>query len=89
MEKVFSNAANVSSNTLLPQKPLINIRPQQAAKEIGYSISWLYELIKRGVLPKPHPIYPGSRAVAFYRHELDAIIAGNNPDMERQANEKI
>ncbi len=58
--------------------PLQNVRPKQAAEELGYSISWLYALIERGVLPKPHPIYPGNRAVAFYRHELEAAKAATS-----------
>lgn len=57
-------------------QPHINVRLGQAAKEIGISMSWLYVLIDRGILPKPHKIYPGSKAVALYRHELDAFIAG-------------
>lgn len=66
--------------------PLINVRPKQAAEELGYSVSWLYALIDRGILPKPHPIYPGSRAVAFYRHELEAAKAATSK-MEGQAND--
>lgn len=62
--------------------PLINVRLKQAAKELGYSISWIYVLIDKGIIPKPHPIYPGSRAVAFYRHELDAVLAGNNSNAD-------
>lgn len=72
MSNLNQTSTVLSNGTLQQNQPLENIRPKQAAKELGYSISWLYELVSRGVLPKPHQIYKGSRAVAFYRHELEA-----------------
>jgi len=84
MKKDFSTLLDkgntaLSSGTMYqpqPNQPLINVRLKQAAKEMGYSISWLYVLVDKGVVPRPHSIYAGSRAKALFRHELDAVIAG-------------
>lgn len=71
-----NNPKNIEVNSLI-----INERVLSAFRRIGISTAWGYELIKRGVLPKPHKIIPNGRAVAFNRMDIDNyILSSRNVD---------
>ncbi|EOW4146839.1 helix-turn-helix transcriptional regulator [Vibrio parahaemolyticus] len=49
------------------------LRPVQAAKLSGYSLSTLYKHVKEGVCPTPLRFGPNS--VAWLSHEIEAVVA--------------
>ncbi|MBE3752122.1 helix-turn-helix transcriptional regulator [Vibrio parahaemolyticus] len=49
------------------------LRPVQAAKLLGCSLSTLYKHVKAGVCPTPLRFGPNS--VAWLSHEIEAVIA--------------
>ena len=49
------------------------LRPDEAAKYVGFSTPHYYRMVARGLLPKP--IKVGERATGVPRPWLDAVIA--------------
>jgi predicted DNA-binding transcriptional regulator AlpA len=52
------------------QQPRKRVRISEVMERYSISRSTVYDWANRGLLRKPTPIVPGSRAVAFYEDEL-------------------
>lgn len=52
--------------------PHVLLRPVEAARRLGISRSYLFELVSKGELPEPVRFNP--RRIAFIEAELDAHI---------------
>lgn len=53
--------------------PRLLRRPEVEAR-VGLTRSTLYSLISRGLFPRPVPVSPGSRSVAWVEEEVTAYI---------------
>lgn len=51
------------------------LRMDDACSKTGLCASTIYDLITRGVFPKPFRLVPGGRAVGWYESDLDNYLA--------------
>jgi prophage regulatory protein len=47
---------------------------RENCQKVGLGQSSLYELISRGLFPKPFPLVPGGRAVGWLEEDIDRWI---------------
>lgn len=50
------------------------VRHAEVRQKLKVSAATLFDLIARGLFPKPFVIVPGGRAVGWLEHEVDAWI---------------
>ncbi len=50
------------------------LRMRENCQKVGLGQSSLYELISRGLFPKPFPLVPGGRAVGWLEEDIDRWI---------------
>jgi len=54
--------------------PIVVVRHTQVRKKLNVSSSTLFDLIARGIFPKPFTLVPNGRAVGWLEHEVDQWI---------------
>jgi prophage regulatory protein len=47
---------------------------RESCLKVGLGQSSLYDLINRGIFPKPFPLVPGGRAVGWLEEDIDQWI---------------
>ena len=50
------------------------LRMRESCLKVGLGQSSLYDLINRGIFPKPFPLVPGGRAVGWLEEDIDQWI---------------
>jgi prophage regulatory protein len=50
------------------------LRMRENCQKVGLGQSSLYDLINRGLFPKPFPLVPGGRAVGWLEEDIDKWI---------------
>ena len=50
------------------------IREPEVRSRTGFSTSWIYELMKKDLMPRNFKIAPGGRASGWYEDEIDDWI---------------
>ena len=50
------------------------IRAPEVCERTGLSISWIYELMSKNLMPKNFKIVPNGRACGWYSDELDSWL---------------
>ena len=50
------------------------LRMRESCLKVGLGQSSLYDLISRGIFPKPFPLVPGGRAVGWLEEDIDQWI---------------
>ena len=50
------------------------LRMRENCQKVGLGQSSLYDLISRGLFPKPFPLVPGGRAVGWLEEDIDQWI---------------
>ena len=56
------------------QKRILRMRDN--CKKVGLGQSSIYDLVSRGLFPKPFPLVPGGRAVGWLEDDIDQWILG-------------
>lgn len=61
------------------------VRMDAARTKTGLCASTIYDLISRGVFPKPFRLVPGGRAVGWFESDLDDWLAKRKLASEEQS----
>lgn len=56
------------------------IRMSDATRKTGLCASTIYDLVSRGVFPRPFQLVPGGRAVGWLEDDLDKWILARKTD---------
>lgn len=56
------------------RSPTRIIRLKELTATVSLSSAWIYELMSRGLFPRNHKLYPGSRASGWFSDEIDDWI---------------
>ena len=59
------------------------IRMSDARTKTGLCTSTIYDLISRGIFPKPFPLVPGGRAVGWLEADLDRWLTQRKHESEQ------
>lgn len=63
------------------------LRWKQVADIIPWSKSYAYDLIKRGLFPRPVKLMPGGQAVGWLASDIEEYMRSLIGNMERAGNE--
>ena len=61
------------------------LRMRDICLKVGLGQSSIYDLVNRGLFPKPFPLVPGGRAVGWTEDNIDQWILEREADSKRAA----
>jgi prophage regulatory protein len=61
------------------------IRHAQICQKLGLSSAKLFDMVAKGIFPKPFTLVPGGRAVGWLEHEVDHWIIQRRESAKRGA----
>ena len=61
------------------------IRMRDNCNKVGLGQSSIYELVSKGLFPKPFPLVPGGRAVGWIEDDIDQWILERKAASEQEA----
>jgi len=64
----------VSSNKSAVRPDIQIIRHEQLCCKLNISSAKLFDMVAKGIFPKPFKLIPGGRAVGWLEHEIDQWI---------------
>ncbi len=68
-----------------PQQPTRVLRMVHACKKTGLCSSTIYDLVSRGLFPRPFQLVPGGRAVGWLEDDIDWWILSRKSAAEQEA----
>ncbi len=72
-----------------PGPPIQIIRHASVCQKLNVSSPKLFDMIAKGLFPKPFVIIPGGRAVGWLEHEVDAWIINRSSANRREGNHAL
>ena len=59
------------------------LRMRDNCLKVGLGQSSIYDLVSRGLFPKPFPLVPGGRAVGWLEEDIDQWISERKADSKQ------